>query len=140
MVVNMNMHSDGAGSINEALEATIAHTFSDSQVATADVADTTNRELFVRKSGAIEPALTRLSRTTLARTGSYELSGAMADVAGNAKTATAADFDASLVLTDDHAPVEVLGMKAIDALIADEATPYRDALRTKGIQGLLDMA
>ncbi|MCI1902085.1 MAG: fused MFS/spermidine synthase [Bifidobacteriaceae bacterium] len=140
MVVNMNMHSDGKGSINEALEATIAHTFSDSQVATADVEGTTNRELFVKKSGTITGALNSASETAYARTGSYELSSVMSTVAAVATTANAADFDPSLVLTDDHAPVEVLGMKAIDALIADEATPYRDTLRAKGIQGLLDMA
>lgn len=31
-------------------------------------------------------------------------------------------------------------MKAIDALIKDEAEPYKQTLRAKGIQGLLDMA
>lgn len=165
MVVNMNMHSDGAGSINEALEATIAHTFSDSTVATADVADTTNRELFVKVPGdgaakktkvesstasgsASAPivgsdtaaALETLTDVTLERTGDNDLAGVMGTVSRTAKLTTAKDFDSSLVLTDDHAPVEVLGMKAIDALIADEATPYKEVLRAKGIQGLLDMA
>ena len=32
---------------------------------------------------------------------------------------------ASTILTDDKAPVEVLGMHAIDQIIADEAGPYR---------------
>ena len=43
------------------------------------------------------------------------------------------------ILTDDKAPVEVLGMRAIDELIAQQAQPYRDTLRTKGIQGLLEL-
>lgn len=37
----------------------------------------------------------------------------------------------------DHAPVELLGMNAIDRIIADEAGPYRDLLREEGIGGLL---
>ena len=46
-------------------------------------------------------------------------------------------YDADAVLTDDRAPVEVLGMRAIDAIIAEQAGPYREILRTEGIGGLL---
>ena len=44
MVVNMNMKSDGEGSINAYLSDTIASVFD--QVYTVDVANNTNRELF----------------------------------------------------------------------------------------------
>lgn len=49
MVVNMNMISDGQGSINEALSDTIASVFGNGNTLTADVPNTTNRELFAKK-------------------------------------------------------------------------------------------
>ena len=45
--------------------------------------------------------------------------------------------DQSLILTDDHAPVELLGMRAIDNIIAEQAGQYRDILKKEGIGGLL---
>lgn len=41
------------------------------------------------------------------------------------------------VLTDDKAPVELLGVHAIDGIITEEAGPYREILRKEGIQGLI---
>ena len=55
MAVNMNMHSDGEGSINEALCDTIAAVFP--SVATVDVARNTNRELFACTQGEIAARL-----------------------------------------------------------------------------------
>ena len=49
MVVNLNMHSDGEGSINQALCDTIASLFP--YVSTVDVPGTTNRELFAAVDG-----------------------------------------------------------------------------------------
>ena len=42
------------------------------------------------------------------------------------------------ILTDDRAPVELLSMRAIDTLIADEASYYRHTFKEKGLRGLLD--
>lgn len=36
-----------------------------------------------------------------------------------------------------RSPVEVLGMHAIDQIIADEAGPYRQILKDEGFGGLL---
>ena len=44
----------------------------------------------------------------------------------------------SHVLTDDRAPVEVLGMRAIDALISDELVWVRDIYEREGLRGLID--
>ena len=41
------------------------------------------------------------------------------------------------ILTDDQAPVEVLGMRAIDGLIQEELTYYKEKFKTEGISGLL---
>ena len=41
------------------------------------------------------------------------------------------------ILTDDKAPVEVLGMRAIDALIANEVEYYRNIYERNGLKGLI---
>lgn len=47
---------------------------------------------------------------------------------------TAGDY----LLTDDRAPVEVLGMQVIDELISDEMEYYKEIYREQGIRGLLE--
>ena len=42
------------------------------------------------------------------------------------------------ILTDDKAPVELLGMQVIDELIKDEVAYYKTIYEEQGIQGLLD--
>ena len=44
----------------------------------------------------------------------------------------------SLILTDDKAPVELLGMKIIDSLIAEEVSYYKDIYKKEGLKGLLN--
>lgn len=142
MVVNMNMISDGAGSINEALTDTIASVFGDTNLLTADVPNTTNRELFAKTSGKQSVPMQKaakalnLRQTTYERTGSEDLEWYMEEVASRLETVSKPD-DSSTILTDDKAPVEVLGMRAIDQLIAEEAGPYRQILKDEGIGGLL---
>ena len=43
----------------------------------------------------------------------------------------------SHILTDDQAPVEVLGMRAIDDLIQEELSYYKEKFKTEGLSGLL---
>ena len=43
----------------------------------------------------------------------------------------------SHILTDDQAPVEVLGMRAIDGLIQEELSYYQEIYREEGLSGLL---
>ena len=42
------------------------------------------------------------------------------------------------ILTDDKAPVELLGMKVIDDIIQEELVYYKKAFKEKGIRGLLE--
>ena len=125
MVVNMNMHSDGEGSINEYLTDTICSVFS--SVYTADVPYTTNRELFACTSGDI----------------SERLAGAVYDDASlqqlmrRVSNALVPCEGGSHILTDDKAPVELLGMKMIDGLIADEVSYYKKVYENEGLDGIL---
>jgi len=43
-----------------------------------------------------------------------------------------------MILTDDKAPVELLGMRVIDDIIQDELVYYKAQFREKGIRGLLE--
>ncbi|WP_245819436.1 spermidine synthase [Bifidobacterium tissieri] len=149
MVVNMNMISDGEGSINESLQATIASVFGGGNVITADVPRTTNRELFAKTQGedksfkgvsdlAKDSKAIPLRAVTYIRTHDSELRDYMSDVAHRFVKVEEPEADSPLILTDDKAPVELLGMRAIDQLIAAEAGPYRTILKERGIQGLID--
>ena len=44
----------------------------------------------------------------------------------------------SYILTDDQAPVELLGMQVIDELIKDEVQYYKDIYKERGIKGLME--
>lgn len=133
MVVNMNMISDGRRSINEALTDTIASVFGARNMVTADVPRTTNRELFAKRMGdgarSIEASIRRMDE------GDSRLDRAVQAVDPTFRGVTVSAVPT--VLTDDKAPVEVLGMRAIDGIIAEQAEPYRKILREEGIGGLL---
>lgn len=81
-----------------------------------------------------------LQRRTEELTGDAALTSYMGTVASRFETVDSPNADeSSLVLTDDKAPVELLGMRAIDELIAQQSGPYKEVLRTKGISGLMQM-
>lgn len=129
MAVNMNMRSDGEGSINAHLADTISSVFD--SVYTADVPRTTNRELFAWM-GADRLPLLRENAGTL---GDPALAEFMTgDVLPRLTPYQAGD----LLLTDDQAPVELLGMRVIDAIIREEVAVYREIYDREGLRGVVD--
>lgn len=127
MVVNMNMRSGSEGSINEYLTDTICTVFP--AVATVDVAGGTNRELFASDDPAMEETL----REGTARLSDRELASLLTYAADSLVTCEGGGH----VLTDDRAPVELLGMRAIDEIVRDEMVYYKDIFRKEGIGGLI---
>lgn len=136
MVVNMNMWSDSGDSINAYLTDTICSVFP--HVATVDVAGNTNRELFASVDLVPEEALAAgLSDVT-----DPELSELLTRAEGGLVVRGVSEDGQSKVredhiLTDDKAPVEVLGMRMIDDLIQNELTYYKKILREEGVEGIL---
>ena len=128
MVVNMNMHSDGEGSINQSLCDTIASVFP--YAATADVLGNTNRELFACVEG--DPAERLEQNLKTLQPGPLRFM--MERVSATLTAVTGGEH----ILTDDRAPVEVLGMRAIDALISDELVWVRGIYERDGLSGLLE--
>ncbi|SEK20472.1 spermidine synthase [Ruminococcus albus] len=128
MVVNMNMHSDKEGSINEYLCDTIASVFGN--VYTVKVDGTTNRELFASELTGMPDRLYSSSQ----KLEDPDLKNLMEDVYMNMERYEGGE----LILTDDKAPVELLGMQVIDDLISEELTYYKKQFKENGIKGLIE--
>ena len=128
MVVNMNMRSEGEGGINEYLSDTIAAVFDN--VYSIEIKSSSNSELFASQSADF--------LDTMEKSVSLEpdpaLKSMMAHVRSNLKEYEAGDH----IMTDDKAPVELLGMRVIDDLIKDEVAYYKDIYKNEGIKGLMD--
>lgn len=133
MVVNMNMRGSGEGSINRYLADTISTVFD--EVYTVDVSGSTNRQLFASDNADMlntfygETALLSSEEPT-----QRELKELM-DYIENSLVCYEAG---SCVMTDDKAPVELLGMKVIDELIRDEVQYYKEIYDEEGIKGVMD--
>ncbi len=128
MVVNMNMTSEEEGNINDYLTDTIASVFD--TVYTADVDGSTNRELFASQN----PRISEIFYRNIPDIEDGEFRRTMRNVANRLVPRQGGDY----ILTDDKAPVELLGIQVIDGLIQDEASYYKDILDEEGIGGLLD--
>ncbi len=128
MVVNMNMRGSEDGSINQYLSDTIASVFD--EVYTVDVNGSTNRELFASSNSAFIENL-KINKENIDDTHLYYM---MQNILDNLEKYNAG----KLVLTDDKAPVELLGIKVIDELIKEEVLYYKDIFKKEGLEGLLE--
>ncbi len=141
MVVNMNMRGQSEGSINNYLADTIASVFN--QVYTVDVGGSTNRELFASNDPGMVDRLRDYAGTSVVQSGGSdesvlreeELISMMGYVYSQLEEYKAGD----LIMTDDKAPVELLGMRVIDEIIGDEVAQYKSIYRERGIGGLLEI-
>ena len=129
MVVNMNMYSGHAGSINEYLSDTIRSVFP--EVYTVQVSGNTNCELFAcNGTGSLE---------TFHREVEELDHGELRDMMETVEQELTAYAGGDDILTDDKAPVEMLGMKMIDELIHGELNQVHELFRTEGIRGLMKL-
>ena len=127
MVVNMNMRSDSSDGINNWLSDTISSVFDN--VYTVDVSGATNRELFASDN----PEMLSTLKSNSEKIEDLSFSTMMGTVIRNI-----VPYDAgNRILTDDKAPVELLGMNVIDDIIQDELVNYKRKFKEDGIQGLL---
>lgn len=127
MVVNLNMTSAENGSINEYLCDTMASVFQ--HTVTAPVRGNTNTEVFCTNADDWEE--TFLCSIAKLKDSDY------ADMMRTVYSKLTPYEGGSCILTDDKAPVEVLGMRVLDELIGDELGYYKDELRTGGLSALI---
>ncbi len=128
MVVNMNMQTDEPGNICEYLEDTIASVFP--SVYILDVARNTNCELFASS----DPDMLSTYRKALESLDESTLKSFLCDVSPNLCAYSGGD----LILTDDKAPVELLGIRVIDSIIKREMAYYKNVYKEEGINGILN--
>lgn len=128
MVVNMNMRGQEEGNINEYLSDTIASVFG--EVYTIDVDGSTNRELYASDNPEMMAALSENVK--------LEKHEDLAEFINGNLNNFAKYSAGNCIMSDDKAPVELLGMQIIDDLIGDEITYYKKIYKEQGIQGLLN--
>ncbi len=128
LIMNMNMYSQEKGSITDYLADTVCEVFG--YVYTADVKGSTNRELYASD----EPTAIDTFYDGIAGVKDEELRTFLEDI----KDDIAPYKAGKLILTDDKAPVEVLGMQVIDELIQNELGYYKAVYEEEGIKGLID--
>lgn len=128
MVVNMNMRGQKEGSINQYLADTISRVFS--AVYTVDVSRSTNRELFASNN----PEMLAVMERNASLCGDAELRAMLGRISDGLSPYEAGDY----LMTDDRAPVELLGMQVIDDLIHDEVEYYKGIYAEHGIQGVIN--
>lgn len=141
LLVNMNMHSEEEGNINDYLSDTISTVFS--EIYTMDVPRSINRVLFASNNKdmlevmnqninqiekeiiLLEPKEEKMKKQELYDVLNFTVKRMQPYIKGN------------YLLTDDKAPVEMLGMKVVDALIQKELVYYKEIIKTEGIKGFL---
>ena len=127
MVVNMNMYTSNEGGINDWLMGTIRSVF---PYATS-VRTGSNRELFAAVSYEPEVRL----REAMAAVTNKDLLYLADRVADRLEVTEESDY----ILTDDKAPVELLGISAIDNMILDEIGYYKEIIKGKSLGELIEM-
>ncbi len=129
MVVNLNMKSDKEGNINQYLSDTISHAFS--TIFSVDISGGTNRLLFASN----RPDMIETYNRNLDQEKDAELKSFLT----NRVNARLIPYESGpYLLTDDKAPVELLGMRVIDDLIRSEVDYYKRIFREEGLKGLID--
>ena len=131
MVVNLNMISNEENSINQYLCETIASVFPENYI--VDVSGSSNAELFAfsnpEQLAQFESAYLDYGKET----GDEELTNMMARV----KDKLVKVEKGNHILTDDKAPVEVLGMRVLDEMIQGELDYFREMMQSGNLMELL---
>ncbi|RIA75755.1 spermine/spermidine synthase [Anaeroplasma bactoclasticum] len=127
MVVNMNMKTNKEGGIVDYLCGTIKNVFNNAY--TVDCG--TNRELFACNGFDLKESL----NNNLTKVENIDLKNHLTFIKDNLVYVE----DKPYILTDDKAPVELLGMDVLDDMIFDELEYYRGKLKGKSISEIIDM-
>ena len=128
MIVNMNMVSERENGINAYLQDTISAVFDN--VYTIGVRGATNRELFA----SCNPKMME----HLAENVGNLPEGALRDLMVLVRDGAQRYVPGGRILTDDKAPVELLGMQTIDDMIMKELEYYKKRFAEDGIQGIIN--
>ena len=128
MVVNMNMKSNAKGGINDYLSDTICQVFP--VTCYADTSALGNREFYASNN----PEMLDVFVKNIEIEEDESLLFMM-----NRVSDRLTDYEAGeLVMTDDKAPVELLGMRVIDEIIQTELAYYKGVFKEGGIKAVME--
>ena len=128
MIVNMNMYTQKEGSINDYLCGTIAEVFSSVYVVKTN---TTSMELYASNNYNVKDSL----EEKIDSIENKDLQNLMRVVLNKMEKIEKNGY----ILTDDKAPVELLGMKVLDEIIVDELNYIKQQIKGKSIKELYEM-
>ncbi len=100
------------------------------EVCMAEVSGSTNRELFASDNPDMISCLEK-GRQLLTDENLYAM---MERTTSSLERYIPGEY----ILTDDRAPVELLGMRVIDELIGEEVAYYKGIYENEGLEGLLN--
>ena len=131
MVVNLNMVSTEEDSINQYLCQTIASVFEESYL--ADVRGSSNAELFAFNN----PARVAEFENAYVAYGQEHDDVNLTNMMTRVQDSLVKVETGNHILTDDKAPVEVLGMKVLDEIIQDELDYFKEMMKSGNLLELL---
>ncbi len=125
MIVNMNMYTSNEGGINDYLCGTIKQVFSSAATSRSG----SNRILYASNSFDVVQQLEKEAASVT----DDSLKNLAYGILYNLEDVESSEY----VLTDDKAPVELLGISAIDNMIMSEIGYYRNLIAGKSIPQLI---
>jgi SAM-dependent methyltransferase len=131
LIVNINMRSGDFEGIPEYLAGTVKSCFN--SVYRVDLTNVTNSVLFVSDIPNMLENYEKNTRTTMSE--DHDLYSISRYVGNNISEVE----DLDLILTDDLAPVEILGQKSLNKIVEQELEYYRSNLKGKGLKDIMDM-
>ena len=131
IVININMQSGDFEGIPEYLSGTVKKCFN--SVYRVDMSNNTNSLLY---AGDDPDMLANYVKNV---DSSIDSSNALYDISRYVGDTAAATAPTDLVLTDDLAPVEILGQKSLNKIVADEMAYFRESIKGKSLNDLLKM-
>lgn len=128
MVVNLNMYTDNEGGINDYICGTIRNCFDNAY----KVKCNSNCEVYACNGFDLKESLVK----SINLIDNTELKTMMSRVYSRMEFVEKNEY----ILTDDKAPVELLGMDVLDDMIFDELDYYRNLIKGKSIKEVIQMA
>lgn len=131
LIVNINMRSGDFEGIPEYLSGTVSSCFK--SVYRVDLTNVTNSVLFVSDNlNMLENYKRNIEANISAEHDLYKISGYVANnISEIAPT--------NLILTDDLAPVEILGQKSLSRILEQEIEVFRAGMKGKSLKEILQM-
>ena len=130
-VVNLNMNSSREGSINDHIYGTLKNVFKNVYRANAGL------NVVVYASNDIDPKDVLTEQMKAENLSKRDLVPQLKSLFRQHLNSFEEVIDNGYLLTDDRAPVELLGMQVLDDMIVDELEYYRSALRGKSLKEII---